>query len=313
MKPDFSTILETCIEKVRQGHSLDECLLLYPQHAEALRPLLLAVQQAQYAASIQPNPEAVQSGRERMLAAARQQVKPERIQRRGIQPVLRFALYLVMVLALAGFLTINASARSLPGDSLYGVKRGWEQVRLSLADTNRSRDQLEAHFNRERFAELDRMVAQRRPGILTLEGVVEKISPTEWVVDGLQVTVTPQTLLDGVPFVGAQLTIQVQVQADGSLLVLEAHPGSSGVAEPSDDEESIQTPEPVTGQEPTETVEPGGGEEPPETEEPTETEEPGGEQDPPETEEPSGEQDPPEESPNTQESSSEQGSLVVYF
>lgn len=107
-----------------------------------------------------------------------------------------------------------------------------------------------------------------------LEGTVESISATAWVIDGTTVFLTADTEIKGAIQLGDRVKVTAYRQADGSLLAREIEPAH-------DEHESTPTPEPTSTDDehditatpaPTGTVEPTATPAPTETPEPEEVE-----------------------------------------
>lgn len=293
MDHEFSSILEDCLQRLHKGQSLEDCLKIYPRQAEALLPLLRAAVRMQHDPKIQPRLEAIQNGRERMLARAKSKFEGRRIERKGSKLAFRLAFSLFVVLLLGSLFTVNASARSLPGDLLYGVKRGWETVRLDLTINTQSRQSLEYQFLVERRDEIQAMIQKGRQGTLELEGVLEAMDNNAWTVSGVKVLLEPQTTIEGVINIGAQLMMQVRVHGNGQVVALKIHfynkevasthtPEASSTPALSSTQEPLRTPE--STQAPRTTLEPTSAST--QTLMPTDEQEPTNEQDPTDEQEP---------------------------
>jgi len=147
MTREIEAILDECLDRIQaQGLSVEECLASYPEAAEELRALLsLASDLQQSLGPTNPRPDFVASSSTRMAnrlrarASRRHSQKPEprRPAHRWLpRPAYALAsLALVLALLGSGVGVVAASASSLPGDALYGVKRAGEQVRLALSIT----------------------------------------------------------------------------------------------------------------------------------------------------------------------------------
>jgi hypothetical protein len=236
MKADFEVILEDSLVRLRTGASIEEC------------PLLLVTSRVRKIARPQARPQAVQAGLERILVAVPAK-KPtgaistqpisktgypryiERIfttlrtiiigkENAGMKLALRLAIDLVVILVIGGLLTVNASARSLPGDSLYGVKRTWEDVRLSLTLNSQAKQQYQNNLSAQRLQEVQQLVQLRRPAIVEFEGTLQSISVDEWVIDAIHVKMQSGTIVEGNPAPGMYVWIRAQIQSDGSLVAL---------------------------------------------------------------------------------------------
>ncbi len=135
----------------------------------------------------------------------------------------RLAIYGLMTVLVAGFFTVNASASSLPGDSLYGLKLGFEQTRLALTFDDDSRQELEQEFEGERLEEVESLLGEGREEDVEFHGTIESKGSGAWVVSGISVAVDAQTELKGALEVGALVKVEALTQADGSLLALEIY------------------------------------------------------------------------------------------
>ncbi|MFZ6031423.1 MAG: DUF5666 domain-containing protein, partial [Chloroflexota bacterium] len=69
MRVDFDLIFERCLQKLRAGHTLEDCLAEYPEQAEQLRPLLEMALELGRSPRFETRTEAFSAGRQRMLEA----------------------------------------------------------------------------------------------------------------------------------------------------------------------------------------------------------------------------------------------------
>ena len=264
MDHNFSSILEDCLQRLRHGQSLGDCLKIYPHQADLLLSLLRAAAFLRATPKIQPRTEAIQVGRKLMLARARLKFNAVQKQREGRKLAFRLAFILIVILLVGSLFTANASASSLPGDLLYGVKHGWETVRLSVSLNAEARRSLKIQFAQERRDEIQAMLQQGRQGTLEIEGVLDAIEGNVWTVSGLKVLVEPQTVIEGELGIGAWLTGQVQVRDNGQVVALRIcfyreetssphTPEASRTLSPSYSSEPLGTSEPKQAPYPTQT------------------------------------------------------------
>jgi hypothetical protein len=153
---DIPTILDACLERMRCGESIQACLHDYPAAAEELEPLLIAAIYARTTfRSPARAPEARQAIQRRLqLAVAAHQPAQPRARAGWFGPfVLRFALALVIALLSLGG-GVAAAQSSLPGSSLYPIKRASEGVRLRFAASATQRATLHLTFAAARSAEI---------------------------------------------------------------------------------------------------------------------------------------------------------------
>ncbi len=70
MKNNFDTVLDECVELVRQGEfDIETCLARYPEHSEDLRGFLETALALQDEGVPEPSHQAMDQGRERLLKA----------------------------------------------------------------------------------------------------------------------------------------------------------------------------------------------------------------------------------------------------
>jgi hypothetical protein len=146
MPERFENILDECLERMRQGESVEQCLARYPELAAELAPLLRVAMASQKASStVKPRPEfkaramyEIQS----QLHGKGRKTETKKTSSIGWMP--RWAVAVVSVILIflvAGTGTVAASTSSMPDDTLYPVKLAMEQVRLGLSrgDINKAR------------------------------------------------------------------------------------------------------------------------------------------------------------------------------
>ena len=108
-QPTLEDILNECIDRLRRGATVDDCLEAYPSQAAELRPLLMTVQAVQARASQQHRRVPWLVGPIKAWAATAA----------------------MMVVFLGGFGVVQASSGTVPGNVLYPVKRTVERVQLA--------------------------------------------------------------------------------------------------------------------------------------------------------------------------------------
>jgi hypothetical protein len=149
MKKKIEEILDILIEEIKKGKSVDDCLKEYPEHSAELRSLLLL------ASGIEeiPQPEIDLSAFEKTMTKinwAKEESavrKPFFVLRTLITkfPVRRLA-FAVLIFTITITITFSFSAYSLPGDTLYPVRRLGEDAQLAL--TIRDESKIKLHIKR---------------------------------------------------------------------------------------------------------------------------------------------------------------------
>lgn len=159
---DKEQILDQCIENVRQGKTLEEVILQYPDIADEIRPLLELACELQEIPSLSPSIVGVERIMAKLSDKKHAPVKPavgERV-RLFSRPVLIRAAILLFCVLFLGWGTVFASSRAVPGDLLYPVKLITENVRIFLAFNRENRAELRIVFSQERLKEFVRKHSQ---------------------------------------------------------------------------------------------------------------------------------------------------------
>lgn len=240
---------------------LESFIEQHPEQERDVRPLLqLAVDLAAMRADAPPPPGGLKAGRQRLLQEAARLNIAEHDRQNARRPVGWLSLQALMrrsaiVVTLASILlvillgrgTIAASANSLPGDALYPVKRMAEEFQLVFTVNPQAKAQLQQELDQRRRDEAVAVVSSHRVADLSFRGSVEEASPSQWVVSGVVVFISPQTIIEGDLGLGDLVRVDARSMSDGSLWAtrIAAAPPLVIVPAPSD------TPEPSATRVPT--------------------------------------------------------------
>jgi hypothetical protein len=173
MNDEQLEILDRCLDRIQSGAgSIADCLEAYPEHAVFLESFLsTAIELRSELSPKGPSPAYAESTKIRILNQVRSlQSKPVKTK---LGRRLRLALSsrpgyailsvaLILTLLLSGLGVTTASAQALPGDMLYSVKRGVEEIRLAFSTTVPGDADLLTQFTQERLDELEQLAASER-------------------------------------------------------------------------------------------------------------------------------------------------------
>ena len=156
-------IFGKCVEMMRQGASLEDCLTQYPAYAAQLEPLLLSAT----APSVQPGAELTYGMRNRIRTRVLAEWDRRHSPRwRGwsfplFAPRWAVATALVLgVILLGGAGTAVAAQDAVPGANLYSVKQMEEQTRLWFARSPEVKVATYSALVRERADEIRQLSAR---------------------------------------------------------------------------------------------------------------------------------------------------------
>jgi hypothetical protein len=198
MNDSMADSLENCINDIIQGErSIEACLDNYPEHYEELERLIpLAIRFRDVPKAV-PSPSYVSAARKRIqqrISAKRSEITIQRIYefiQKGKtyfirRPQMSIILLISILISMISGGTVYASGNALPGDILYNVKMGVEELRLTLSPEEKDFD-LHRQFADERVREILTLIEDGRPNeipasILGYEKNVEKATEVLKVV-----------------------------------------------------------------------------------------------------------------------------------
>lgn len=176
MQKKFEDILAQCIDDIRAGKaSIGDCLERYPSLRERLEPLLRLALEIREAPDVRPSPAFKVKARVQLMEHIheRQAVTKwpwSRSNRQSRQTTLtrRFSsmvsviIAIVLALSAVGGGTAYAAQGSLPGDALYPVKLGTEQMGMILPGNDVVRAERALTFADRRIKEMEALAKEGR-------------------------------------------------------------------------------------------------------------------------------------------------------
>lgn len=181
MPGKFEDILVQCIDDVKAGrYSIEDCLGRYSSLRNRLEPLL------RIALDIQPPPDIEPSAAFKIKARVQlmEQIHAGRAVTKGTESrykkqtgvipkrrrfsMIGIVIAIVLAVSAAGGGSVYASQNSLPGDVLYPVKLGTEQVRMTLPANDIVKAELALSFAEKRVEEMTALAEKGRTENLNL-------------------------------------------------------------------------------------------------------------------------------------------------
>ncbi|MBI4733831.1 MAG: hypothetical protein HY779_03300 [Rubrobacteridae bacterium] len=171
-KRKMENIISECLAMLEEGADFEDCLKLYPKLgiktqrkiSEALEAAITFNQAFRAPQDIIPTPQYQRAGKQEFLLAAREM----RAEQSGEVLPFRFAglfknIYAASVAAVATLVfmaggLVHYSSDSLPGSSLYAVKRIAENTQLALTFDNDSKAKLHYRLAQKRLEEADQLI-----------------------------------------------------------------------------------------------------------------------------------------------------------
>jgi hypothetical protein len=176
-------ILANCIEEIRSGKStIEGCIMRYPHLGNELRSFL------EIAASLKPDevtpsPQFKEHAKIHLFDEARP--APVKVSQpmwkwyRTPSRILAPVSIAMLILVIAGGSTVHAAQSSLPGDTLYPVKTGVENLQLAITTSPAAKADLYLKFTQRRIDEVQQAVKlNRNVSAETLAKVQEQFDNT---------------------------------------------------------------------------------------------------------------------------------------
>jgi hypothetical protein len=171
----FEDILAQCIDDIKAGRAgISDCLDRYPSVRERLEPLLRIALKVSETPDVKPSPTFKVKARVQLMDQihSRQAVtnrswsnynnRTAQIPLRRRFSMVSIILAIVLTLAAAGGGTAYASQTSLPGDALYSMKLGTEQMRMTLQGDDVARAERALSFAERRVEEMEALAEKGR-------------------------------------------------------------------------------------------------------------------------------------------------------
>ena len=243
-------ILETCLQDVEKGMDPETVLARYPDLADELRPILESSANARRMAVAGPSAEILRRNRAKLLHHASQLwEEPPATSSRWFPSFQRLAVALVLLVLffVSGTSLVRAASSALPGDSLYAVKRSWEDVTIFFTFDENVRNLLQVEYENERLEEISGLFASGRPAKVDFAGIVTRQNKDEWMVANIVVNVSPQTdLPDEHVQTGRALRVTGTTKGDGIVLAerIELLPPGAALPEVADEQPEVEAEEP---------------------------------------------------------------------
>ena len=162
---DISDVLDECLDRMANGESIESCAARHPERRAELVPLLKTAAMTVNAASTVPyDPAAKQRGLRRLMEAA----DKKSAARSGAfswlrwKPALAVGLSAAVLMTATAWGTTMASSESVPGDTLYWVKRTKESISLMIPQSDMSRAERHVGLAVERGEEMGKLVIRGR-------------------------------------------------------------------------------------------------------------------------------------------------------
>ncbi len=201
MSRQLQDIFEECVERLRQGDSVENCLMSYPEVAAELEILLRTALNVNWRASmVQPRPYFKARARAQFIAAQQYaaQVKESKPKPTffSLQRAWMPALAVVLILVLSSVGTAAAASNAMPDEPLYPVKIATEQAHLTLTFSDEDKAEINVKLAETRSQEIATMATQGKTEqvVVTTERLAQNLEAAEVAIQKVEETKTSQTL-----------------------------------------------------------------------------------------------------------------------
>jgi len=226
MEAEIFDTLEEALSRINTGEDLESILSKHPKIESDLQLLLESLDAAHLISPADVPTKTINRSRTRILARTaqlrRDQNSSTTILRRI--PRLVFALAIAVILTLMSFSGLSiVSAKALPGDQLYPLKRVAENIRLGMSVTLKDHQAVEDRYKARRIDEVNRLIAAGRTELIEFFGRVNQQGDNIWDIGGIEVRLSPDTILIGDILVGMMVEVEGVTVPDGWVQASEIH------------------------------------------------------------------------------------------
>ena len=211
---------EDALAMLAAGLPLDTILNEAGNDAEQLRPLLEMVGEVSRLKPTMPLPppqaslQKMLAHGEKLAASSPPPVKEPAwpidflsLFRGGFRLAAGLTTALMLFVLVGGMLSL-ATQRSLPGDTLYGLKQARETLQLNLTSDPERREALNETFNERRQMEIESLLERAKEATVGFEENIQTITATTIEINGLTLEITPETEITGQLAVGARVRVE---------------------------------------------------------------------------------------------------------
>ncbi len=161
----YESVLANCLEAMRLGASVDDCLERYPRQADRLRPVLMLAAQVSLTPMAAPTPMAKDQGWRKLqkrVAELQSRKRPAPFTSSGsrsgyagwLKPVAISAAAVLTVSAVGGG-TVYASQSAMPSSPLYRIKLAGEDVRVWFITDDSHKAEVLLDQSKQRMEEIN--------------------------------------------------------------------------------------------------------------------------------------------------------------
>jgi hypothetical protein len=178
VKRDPERILADCLEAIEKGRlSIDQCRHLFPQQWGELQQLLLLADNLRKAPRVSPSLSFRRQARQRLMLRISSQPSTQRalstrqpkrkssplFRLDALRPSQQWLLIFLVVLSIAtGVSVASASNDVLPGDVLYPIEAGIENLQLLLTRDPSEKAKIQVELAQERVGEMKQLAEKGR-------------------------------------------------------------------------------------------------------------------------------------------------------
>lgn len=205
--------LEQCLAYLETGASLEDCFQQFPDLTPDLRKMLATASQLMSLNGEEVPSQAMIHSHINILKHSNELIATSRSSKshtslrtwvdslsqvfhenRLVSRLVLIVGIAVLLILFSGGLAIT-SAKSLPGDSLYPVKRAVEDIRIHLIPNGEMRIEYEENYSQQRVTEIDSLLKMKRIVQISFEGILQSRDGISWMISGIPVMVNDKTTI----------------------------------------------------------------------------------------------------------------------
>jgi hypothetical protein len=196
-------VFNECFESMLiQNASIDECIARYPHHAAELKPLLETTKAAKVASSISPDTTfRARAGYEFRSALYDKMSRKERPALAWRWATIASTVGVFLLTSMGG--VVAASSGSMPGQTLYQVKRTIENIQVTMTPSHAAKARLYATLADRRVSEIVYAADPKRSDVKLIEDLTQQFMSDLSMVSIIAAPTRALTFGDGPKQAGA--------------------------------------------------------------------------------------------------------------
>lgn len=194
----FYDELEICIQAIQNGADPQACILLFPEHASELEPLINTSYLAYKNSNKQVSAESVQRHYKKIMTEAKSKrtKKTSSLFRRQLPKIALASVIVAIILIFGVGSLLSYSVQAIPGSQIHPLQYAMENLRQKFSGNQTARTEIHANIQRK-VDEVKLLIDQGRHVDVSFSGEIDEISTDFLTIGDVLVKLAAETQMTG--------------------------------------------------------------------------------------------------------------------